>query len=76
MARMTYLPEEDDSANAADRERPPVTHRPVDPAQTAAEQARVPQNQLAPDPHAVDRDDPAEAESGAQKKARRRSVKK
>lgn len=72
-----YEPGDDDAAeHAAERERPPLTHRPVHPEQTAAEQARVPQNQLAPDPNATARDDPAEAESGSQKKARRRSVKK
>lgn len=68
MARMTYLPDEVDAEAAAERERPPSTHRAVHPAQTAAEQARAPQNQLAPDPHAEPHDEAAEAESGSEKK--------
>lgn len=51
------------------RARPPVTHRPVHPEQTAAERARVPQNRLAP---IADADTP----ESTPKKARRRSVKK
>jgi hypothetical protein len=51
------------------RARPPVTHRLVHPEQTAAERARVPQNQLAP---SMDADTP----EGTPKKARRRKVKK
>lgn len=54
---------------AAKRDRPAPTHRPVHPEQTAAERARVPQNQLAPSTD-------ADAPEAAPKKARRRSVKK
>lgn len=65
-----------DAETAADRERPALTHAPVDPAQTAAEQDRVPQNRTAPVADADTSDDGSDAEDGSQKKARRRSVKK
>lgn len=41
-----YEPGDPHAEDAADRTRPPVTHREVTAAETAAERARVPQNDL------------------------------
>jgi hypothetical protein len=41
-----YEPGSDDAADAADRPRPPVTHREVPDAEVQAERDRVPQNDL------------------------------
>ena len=58
------------------RDRPAVTHRPVDPAQTAAERARGVQGRSATVPHALTPDGSSSAETAAETKRRKEAARK
>lgn len=66
----------DDAENAADRQRPPVTARPIDPALAEAERARAATQRENPIPDADLSDDADDAESGSEKPARRRKARR